>query len=100
VCNTPGNILFDSFIDLNGLTPSANVKAYQTISLTNVTVPFCNNCAAPLSAFAGASGTAALVDPDLPGTLVMSFRAFFDADNDNVIDATECAGDWVVTPLR
>ncbi|MBK6902818.1 MAG: HYR domain-containing protein [Saprospirales bacterium] len=96
VCNTPDNILFNSFVDLNGLTPAASVKAYQTLTLSNVTVPFCNNCAASLSAFSGVMATASLVNPALPGTLVMSFRAFLDIDNDNVIDAGECAGDWVV----
>jgi len=95
VDNTPANILFNSFIEQNASTDPL-LKVYQTIVLTNVTVPFCNNCWATMEAFAGATGTAALVNTALPGTLVMSFRAWIDDNNDGVIDASEPAGDWVV----
>lgn len=95
VCNKPNNILFDYFADANGLT-GPMVKAYQVIQTTNVTVPFCNNCSAALTAFGGASGTASLIDPTMPGTLVMKFKGFYDTDMDGQIGANECGGDWVI----
>jgi len=95
VCNTANNILFDYFLDANGLAGPL-VKAYQVIENTNVTVPFCNNCSATLTAFAGASGTAALINPNISGTLVIKFREFVDTDNDGQLGDGECAGDWVI----
>ncbi len=96
VCNTPNNILFNQFTDQNGNT-GPSVKAYQVIQTTNVTVPFCNNCSASLTAFAGATGTMALINPNMSGTLVMKFREFIDTDNDGQIDADECAAtDWII----
>ena len=95
VCNKPNNILFNYFADANGLSGPL-VKAYQVIQTTNVTVPFCNNCSAALSAFAGATGTASLIDPTMPGTLVMKFKGFYDTDGDGQIGANECGGDWVI----
>ncbi len=95
ICNSPNNIVFDSFTDANGVTgPLA--KAYQVIQTTNVTVPFCNNCSASLSAFTGATGTAALIDPAVSGTLVMKFKGFYDTNGNGQVDANECGGDWVV----
>jgi hypothetical protein len=95
VCNTPDNIVFNYFQDANGQTGPL-VKAYQVIQNTNVSVPFCNNCSAVLTAFAGTTGTASLVNPNIQGTLVMRFREFIDADGDGEVDDNECAGDWVV----
>lgn len=91
VCNSPNNITFGPFTDQNGNT-GPSVKAYQIISTTNVSVPFCNNCSAPLTLFNGAMGTASLVNPSMQGTLVMKFREFIDLDGDGQIDANECAG--------
>ena len=95
VCNTPNNIVFNYFVDANGTT-GAMVKAYQVIQNTNVSVPFCNNCSAVLTAFAGATGTASLVNPNISGTLVMKFQEFFDTNGNGQIDANECAGDVVI----
>ena len=66
------------------------------MTLTNVTVPFCNNCSAAISAFTGATGSAALINPAIPGTLVMKFRGFYDANGNGHIDAGECPGDWII----
>jgi hypothetical protein len=94
VCNETNNINFISFSDLAGIV--GNVKAFQVMAtLTNVTVPFCNNCAALLGGFAGVNGTAALIDPYTDGTLVMRFRAWTDANDNNVVDPQECVGDWI-----
>ncbi|MEZ5031033.1 MAG: DUF5011 domain-containing protein [Saprospiraceae bacterium] len=94
VCNAPpGNILFDSFIDLNNVP--GNVQAWQTVSTVNATTAMCNNCSAPLAAFAGAVGTTTLIDPSMDGSLVMRFRAWLDLNSNNQIDPGECAGDWI-----
>ena len=93
VCNTANNLSFGPFTDMNA-APGA-VRVYQTISYTNATASFCNNCSAPIGAFAG-PGTVSLVDPTMPGQMVIRFRAWVDepATND-LLDPTECAGDWV-----
>ncbi len=98
VCNTANNVHFIVFNDLNGVSPAVNVKAYQQIVKTNVTAPFCNNCAATLigTAFRNAYGTVALVDNTKPGTLVMKFQAFVDTNNNNIPDGNECTGDPII----
>ncbi|MCC7506319.1 MAG: HYR domain-containing protein [Saprospiraceae bacterium] len=93
ICNG-SNITFDAFADANGA--SGNIKAYQTVSLSNVSLSFCNNCAALVTAFPGVNGAATLVNPALPGTVTLSFRVFNDLNNNNAIDADECPNDWVV----
>ena len=93
-CNTANNILFNAFTDQNSLA-DPNLKVYQTYSAVNVTVPFCNNCSAAMALFAGATGTAALVNPALPGTLTMRFRSWIDADINGIVDPTEYASDWI-----
>ena len=94
-CNTINNILFNSFTDQNGLADPL-LKVYQTFTTSNVTVPFCNNCSASMAAFAGATGTAALINPALPGTLTMSFRSWLDASNDGSVDPLEFSSDLIV----
>lgn len=96
LCNTTNNMTFNAFSDVNGVTPASKVKAWQElVSLNNVTVPFCNNCQALLTAFPGAMGSVALVNPNLSGTLVIRFRAFYDINDNNVIDMGEPVDDWV-----
>ncbi|MBK8705228.1 MAG: hypothetical protein IPN33_17770 [Saprospiraceae bacterium] len=97
VCNSvPNNISINAFTDLNGVMQAGQVKVLQEVMLTNVAAPFCNGCVALLSTFTGAMGTATLVDPSMPGTLVLKFRAFYDDNNSNTLDAGDCAGDWVI----
>ncbi len=93
ICNTAGNVFFDVFTDLNNVP--GDIRVFQTRTLTNVTTPMCDNCAAPIAAFTGVSGTATLVDPTMDGTLVMRFRAWLDLNSNNTVDPGECAGDWV-----
>lgn len=95
VCNIPNNIVFNSFSDQNGLS-NPLLKVFQTYTTSNVTVPFCNNCAAPMAAFTGVTGTAALINPALSGTLTLNFKSWVDVDNDQIIDPTEVASDWIV----
>ncbi|MBK7342083.1 MAG: hypothetical protein IPJ06_02550 [Saprospiraceae bacterium] len=76
------------FTDLNGVP--GDIRVYQTRTVMNVTTPMCDNCAAPIGAFTGVSGTATLVDPTMDGTLVMRFRAWLDLNSNNTIDPGEC----------
>ncbi|MBX2928198.1 MAG: T9SS type A sorting domain-containing protein [Saprospiraceae bacterium] len=103
VCNGV-SIQFDNFSDISGLGLSGT-KVYQTATYTNVNPTFCNNCADLLSAYTSMSQTASLVNPALSGTIVLRFRAWTDDDDNDMIDAGECAGDWVqytitVLPLQ
>ena len=93
ICNG-SNITFDAFTDVAGA--SGTIKAYQTVSLSNVSLSYCNNCAALVTVFPGVSGAATLVNPAMPGTVTLSFRVFNDLNNNNIIDADECPNDWVV----
>lgn len=95
-CNLTNNVTFNLFSDLN--SAPGNVKAYQVIvSSTNVNYGMCTNCSALLSAFTGANTTVSLINPALPGTLVIKFRAFVDAGvNNGIPDNGECTGDWIV----
>jgi hypothetical protein len=90
------NLFFTQFVDLVGVTPSAQVKVRQEFVETNVAFgPSDGNFL--LSAYATPfDRNVSLVNPAMSGTLVMRFRAFFDVDNDNVIDPGDCAGDWIV----
>ncbi len=95
VCNVANNILFDAFTDQNNLS-DPNLRVYQTYTVTNVTVPFCNNCSATMGAFAGQTGTAALINPATSGTLVMRFRSWIDANTNGIVDGGEFASDWII----
>ncbi|HRD82868.1 MAG TPA: HYR domain-containing protein [Saprospiraceae bacterium] len=95
LCNNPSSTLtFNAFSDISG-NGLSGVKVYQTVSKTNITNPFCTNCQALITAFPGASGPISLTDPTMPGMMTIRFRAWMDDNNDNLIDANECAGDWV-----
>lgn len=99
-CNQANNIVFGPFSDLNGNTGSAYRVFQDIVSTENVSVPFCDgssnpNCSLPVEGW-NESGTAALVDPTQPGKLVIRFKEWYDANGNNLMDASECAGDWVV----
>jgi len=93
VCNGE-DVVFDNFQDISGLGLSG-LKVYQTAVYTNLTPTFCNNCAALLSTYTGTMETATLVNPAISGTLVLRFRAWADADGNNMVDPGECSGDWI-----
>jgi regulation of enolase protein 1 (concanavalin A-like superfamily) len=93
VCDGGDISITTAFSDLAGAT---NVRVFQTVAGTNASIGFCNNCQALLSDFtAGTSTTATLTDPTLPGTVVITFQAWGDTNNDGVIDADECIGDVI-----
>ncbi|MDZ4702367.1 MAG: MopE-related protein, partial [Saprospiraceae bacterium] len=93
ICNGE-TVTFDNFQDISGLGLTG-LKVYQTASYTNISPSFCNNCTDLLSTYTGMSQTASLVNPALSGTLVLRFKAWADANGNNMVDPEECAGDWV-----
>lgn len=99
VCNNgmPNNIVINNFTELNGVSPTTNLRVYQTVTLTNATFPYCTNCQALLSAFTpGYSATLALVNPAMPGSAVVSFRLWNDDSPANgMLDNGECASDLI-----
>jgi len=100
VCNGVANSISitTAFQDLANLsTVSQPVRVYQTVNTTNVGgVAWCNNCQAALAAFtAGTSTTATLTNPAMPGSVVVTFQAWHDLDNNSSIDPGEPIGDIV-----
>jgi hypothetical protein len=95
VNNKTNNIVCNSFTDQNGITDPL-LKVYQTYTADNVSVPYCNNCAASMPAFTGAVATAALINPAAGGQLILRFRSWIDKNNNGVIDQPEPASDWIV----
>ena len=96
LCNTPNNLTYDAFTDVNNATPVSKVRAWQElVSQTNVTTSLCNNCSAQVTAYPGTTGNVSLVNPLMSGTLVIRYKAFFDADGDMAISPGEPVDDWV-----
>ncbi|MCS7035464.1 MAG: HYR domain-containing protein, partial [Saprospiraceae bacterium] len=97
VCGgVPNNVsITTTFSDLNG---APNARVFQTISTTNATFsPWCNSCQALLTAFvAGTNATATAVNPNLAGTVTVTWQAWQDDDNDGVMDAEECKADKTI----
>ena len=85
-----------AFSEINGV--AGVVRVYQTVTPgANTTFgPWCNNCQAPIGAFVeGTSATAALIDPGMPGSVVITFQPWSDDNNNGLIDGGECTGDVV-----
>jgi hypothetical protein len=97
VCHGSGdNLFFTQFADLVNVTPSANVKVIQQFIRTNVTFTP-GDGVSPLSAYSPAfNRNVSLVNTAISGTLEMRFRIFYDANNNNTLDAGECSNDMVV----
>jgi len=97
VCNSSAdNLSFTQIADLNSITPSNLVKVIQQFTRTNVTFgPV--DAIAPIGAYTPAfSRNVSLVNAAQPGTLEMKLRTFYDANNNDLLDVDECAGDWIV----
>ena len=97
VCNgTVNNVnITSTFIDLASVP---NGKVYQTVTPgPNTTFPnWCNNCQASVGAFTtGTSATAFLNDPNMPGSVIITFQIWGDANSNNMIDVGECTGDTI-----
>ncbi|MBK8402824.1 MAG: HYR domain-containing protein [Saprospiraceae bacterium] len=96
ICNAQtNNLFFTQFIDVNNTIPSNLLKVEQSFVKNNVLFGPVNSIVT-LSSFSPAfSRNASLVNQLLPGTLSMSFRLFFDANDNNIFDLGDCAGDWL-----
>ncbi|MEP7195509.1 MAG: T9SS type A sorting domain-containing protein [Saprospiraceae bacterium] len=97
VCGAiPNNIFFSQFIDQTNSLPIANVKVIQTFNRTNVNFAPADGVF-PISVYSVPFfRSVSLVSPLTTGTLIMSFKIFYDADNDNILDADECSNDSIV----
>lgn len=99
VCSSASdNVFLTEITDITNITPANSVKVEQVIIKTNVTI----NTAADGIYILNSVGpiplgkTATLINPLVGGTVQIKRRAFYDANNNNSIDANECLGDWVV----
>ncbi len=86
-----------------GVTGGPLVKVYQEINFNNAVQSgaWCSGtagsgCSAVPSAFAGATNTFTKVNALLPGSVILRFLPYFDANNNNILDAGDCQGDWAV----
>ena len=97
VCNAASNnMTFTLFSDLNNLLPTNLVKISQHFDLNNVVFTPLNSTF-PITVYGTPfDRNVALVNPLVGGTLIMKFVSFYDANNNNVLDGTECAGDTAV----
>ena len=98
VCNSAtNNVSFTQVADLAGATPTSLVKVKREITLSNTTFTL-GSSTNSLGAYSGLplNLRVALVNPALPGILVMRYRIFLDINGNNVADAGEGTGDWVV----
>ncbi len=99
VCSSAsGNVFLTEITDISGITPVANIKVQQTIVRTNVTFAASADGIYPITSIGPIplTRTATLISPFVSGTVQINRRAFYDANNNNSIDANECVGDWVV----
>ncbi|MBK8054665.1 MAG: HYR domain-containing protein [Saprospiraceae bacterium] len=99
VCNgTPlPNINVTSF----NITGGPLVKVQQEIVFSNTVQSgaWCTagpSCVATAAAFTGVTNTFSLINSALPGSVILRFRSFVDADGDSTFDDGECPGDWAV----
>ena len=86
-----------------GVTGGPLVKVYQEINFNNAVQSgaWCSGtagsgCSAVPSAFAGATNTFTKVNALIPGSVILRFLPYFDANNNNILDAEDCQGDWAV----
>jgi len=95
ICNsTVSNLHINQVSDLNNVTPSNLVKVKQEFTLTNVTFAPVSDVI-PIGSYGPEDLNVALINPHLPGTLEMKGYAFFDSNDNDLLDADECAGDWI-----
>lgn len=93
VCNTENNYLASALIDQNGSNDPL-LKINQTYSSVNVNANLCDNCTSLLP-FSREAFTASLINPEIDGSLTLRFRPWLDANNNDIFDGNECAGDLV-----
>lgn len=97
VCNTTNNnLFFTQFADVSGISPSTLIKVQQSFVRNNSSFTPADGTF-PLSGYATPfDRNVALVNPLLNGGLEMSFRAFYDTNNNNLVDGNECLSDAAI----
>ena len=94
------NVSFTNFIDLQAATPSNLVKLRrELVSSNNITVVSWSDATYPLTDYSSRSSwnrIFSLINTASTGTSVVRFRVWLDSNNNNVVDGSECAGDWIV----
>jgi subtilisin-like proprotein convertase family protein len=100
VCSsTSDNIFLTEITDVLNITPVSKVKVEQIITPTNVTINTAANGVYPLTAIGPIplGRTATVINPATGvGTVEIKRRAFYDANDNSLLDAGECTGDWIV----
>ena len=97
VCNLVyNNVSITQMTDLHGLTPTSSVKVQRIIIPDNVNISMFNGTYRLSDYSLPYRRTASLINPASSGTIEMRFRVFFDDNNNNIVDAGERAGDWIV----
>ncbi len=99
VCSsTSDNVFLTEITDVANITPISSIKVDQVIIKTNVTINTAVDAVYPLTSIGPIplGRTATLINPLISGTVQIKRRAFYDANNNNIIDANECLGDWVI----
>jgi len=96
VCNsTVNNVFITNAVDLNNLTPGSLVKVIRQYWRTNVDFLY-GDRTLPISDYSTASNfNVSLVIPTQQGSLRIRCRAFYDVNNNNILDVNEQAGDWI-----
>ena len=99
VCSsTSDNVFLTEIVDVFNITPANKIKVDQVIIKTNVNINTAVDGVYALSAIGPIplGRTATLINPAVSGTVVIKRRAFFDDNLNNILDANECVGDWIV----
>ncbi len=96
VCNTTSNnLFFTQFSDISVISPKTLVKVEQTFTRNNTTFAPADGIF-PLSAFGTPfDRNVSLTNPTVNGGLDMYFRAFYDSNNNNILDGNECPSDYI-----
>ena len=99
VCNTgSNNIDITQVAEQLGVTSSTLVKVRRVVTTNNVYINM-GNSTNPISAYTNIlpwQRYATLLNSSLPGTIEMRFQVWMDSNNNNIPDANEGIGDWIV----
>ena len=96
VCNTTANnLFFTQFSDISTISPKTLVKVEQTFTKTNSIFTPADGVY-PLSGYGTPfDRNVSLINPASNGGLDMYFRAFYDSNDNNILDGNECPSDYI-----
>ena len=99
VCNTgSNNIDITQVAEQLGVIPSSLLKVRRVVTTNNAYINM-GNSTNPISAYTNIlpwQRYATLLNSSLPGTIEMRFQVWMDSNNNNVPDANEGIGNWIV----